>query len=214
MAQQTLSAISTWPVEEGKLTNNFNELYAMKHPTATTAANDFSIGDGSTWVTRTLAQTKVILGVPAALADLTADATHRVVTDVEKASWTAKAEKLRTEVVVPTNHEFTQDELSRTVITNEGQNPANDIANTITTLVAGLDFDIIITETINSTHYWQMAVPVGTSILLNGVMGTNGGKIRFTAASMGASCRCRTVTINGGVVLVCESAAASISAVI
>jgi hypothetical protein len=212
MAQQNLSDDSTWPVEKPKIQANFTELYARKYPAATGAANDFSVGNGSVWQTKTLAETKVILAVPDELADLTADATHRTVTDTEKATWNGKASALLGEVNAPTTgKEFSLSEMTRTIINNDGQNPDNDIAQTTVALVAGLEFDIVIAEAINSTHYWQITFPSGTSVLYGNTMGSSGGHIRFTAAAMGDRCHCKTMTINTGVIILCESSATSIS---
>lgn len=214
MAKQNLLDVSDWPTEKPKMQSNFDELYGMLHLPASTAASDFVVGNGSTWALKTLAETKVVLSIPTALADLSADATHRIVTDVEKAAWTAKAEKLRTEVVAATTKEFTLAELSGTFITNEGQDPATDVANTVgATLVAGLEWTVCITETMNSGVYWQMSVPLGHSILYNGVMGTNNGYVRFTTGVMGNIAHFKTITINGGVIVVCESSATTLTVV-
>lgn len=213
MAQQNLSDTSTWSVEKPKMQDNFDELYAMLHLPASTASSDFIVGNGATWALKTLAETKVILSVPTALADLSADATHRIVTDVEKAAWTAKAEKLRTEVVAATAKEFTLAELSGTFITNEGQVATANIIHTTVALVAGLQWSVIITETLDPAKYWQLTVPLGHSILWNGVMGTNNGYVRFTAAVMGDVAHFKTVTINGGVVVICESSATTLTVV-
>lgn len=213
MAQQNLSDTSTWPVEKPKMQSNFDELYNMLHLPASTAASDFIVGNGATWTLKTLAETKTILSVPTALADLSADATHRIVTDVEKASWTAKAEKLRTEVVAATTKEFTLVELSGTFITNEGQVAASNITHTSIALVAGLEWSVFITETLDPGVYWQLTVPLGHSILHNGVMGTNNGYARFTAPLMGDVAHFKTVTINGSVVVICESSATSLTVV-
>jgi len=174
------------------------------------------LADLSDWPTeKTKLQSNLdeLYGMPhhTALADLSEDATHQVVTDAEKDAWTAKAEKLRPEIVAATAKEFTLAELSGAFITNEGQVAATSIAHTSVALVAGLEWSVLITETLNPGVYWQYTVPLGHSILYNGEMGTNNGSIRFTAPFMGDIAHFKTITINGGVIVVCESSAMTLT---
>lgn len=193
------------PTELPKINENFTELYGRAFPLASTADNDFSVGNGTIWQTKTLAETKTILSVPDEVADLTEDATHRTVTDAQKTAWTAKAEVLRTEVDASTSKELSVAQLSGTIVGNDGQTVSADVAITTATLVAGLKWDVIIGETLDSGKYWQITVPVGSSILFNNTMGTSGGKCRFTTPVMGNHAKFTTFTINGGVVVLCES---------
>jgi hypothetical protein len=133
-------------------------------------------------------------------------------TTIERDGWNGKAEVLRTEVVAATATNFTLAQLSGTFITNEGQNPANNIANTVAAaLVAGLEFTVVITESMNSGVYWQLTVPVGHSILYNGTIGTNGGRARFTQGVVGDFAHFKAITINGSVILLCESSATTLT---
>jgi len=199
------------PGEVAKINANDTELYARSYPAATTAANDFSVGNGTVWQTKTLAQTLAILGVPTALSELAEDTTHRVATDAEKTAWNAKAEVLHATVDASTSKELSVANLSRTVVTNDGQVVSADVAITTATLVSGLTWKVIIGETLDSTHYWQLTVPVGSSILFNGVMGSSGGKCRFTTPVLGDHASFTTFTNNGAVIVLCESSATSIA---
>lgn len=230
------------PGEVAKINANDTELYARSYPAATTAANDFSVGNGTVWQTKTLAQTlailgvptstaandfyvgdgaawqkktlaetKTILSVPSALSELTEDATHRVATDAEKTAWNAKAEVIHAMVDASTSKELSVANLSRTIVTNDGQVVSADVAITTATLVSGLTWKVIMGETLDSTHYWQLTVPVGSSIMYNGVMGASGGKCRFTTPVFGDHASFTTFTNNGAVIVLCESSATSIA---
>jgi hypothetical protein len=158
-----------------------------------------------------MAQTAIAqIGVPA-----TNDA-FRTAVDAQlantQANFTELYGGLKKEVVAATAKAFTIAELSNSLVTNEGQVVSTNVTHTVgAALVAGMSWEVIITETLNAGVYWQLTVPLGHSILYNGTMGTNNGYVRFTQPTAGTIARFRTITMNGGVVVVCESDATTVT---
>jgi len=120
--------------------------------------------------------------------------------------------KLKPESVAGSSRELTLAELTNTTLTNNLQNASANVALTVAApIVAGMEWDMIIAVTLDSTKYWKLTLPVGASFLFNGTMGSNGGSVTFTAPARGTTATCKAITIGTGVVVIIESAATTIT---
>jgi len=221
----------------GNAQDNFTELYASKH-TAETTTTIGTLVNGATAKTAPVDADMMPLmdseasnvikkfswaSLKTALSSLFAaalGADDNYVTDAEKVvigntSGTNTGDQttiVADEIDVSTDGgTLTAAQLSRTILNNDGQTTSSNVAKTCPTLVAGLSFNIFMGTALDAGVTWSLTVPSGSSILLNGVMGSNNGTLTLTAPSVGDLVSCATFTSNGSVILKCESNDSSVT---